>query len=40
VLAQPVAEPRLVLVPSIALFITVLSLNLLGDGLREHWGSR
>ncbi|HZL54107.1 MAG TPA: ABC transporter permease [Solirubrobacteraceae bacterium] len=34
------AEPRLVLVPSIALFITVLSLNLLGDGLREHWGSR
>ena len=34
------AEPRLVLVPSIALFITVLSLNLLGDGLREHWSSR
>jgi peptide/nickel transport system permease protein len=34
------AEPRLVLIPSIALFITVLSLNLLGDGLREHWSSR
>jgi peptide/nickel transport system permease protein len=34
------AEPRLVLVPSIALFITVLTLNLLGDGLREHWSSR
>jgi peptide/nickel transport system permease protein len=34
------AEPRLVIVPSIALFVTVLSLNLLGDGLREHWSSR
>jgi peptide/nickel transport system permease protein len=34
------AEPRLVLIPSIALFITVFSLNLLGDGLREHWSSR
>jgi peptide/nickel transport system permease protein len=34
------AEPRLVLVPSIALFVTVLTLNLLGDGLREHWSSR
>jgi peptide/nickel transport system permease protein len=34
------AEPRLVLIPSIALFVTVLSLNLLGDGLREHWSSR
>jgi len=34
------AEPRLVLIPSIALFITVLSLNLLGDGLREHWSAR
>jgi len=33
------AEPRLVLVPSIALFITVLSLNLLGDGLREYWSA-
>ena len=28
------AEPRFVLIPSVALFITVLSLNLLGDGLR------
>jgi ABC-type dipeptide/oligopeptide/nickel transport system permease subunit len=27
-------------VPSIALFVTVLTLNLLGDGLREHWSSR
>ena len=34
------AEPRFVLIPSVALFITVLSLNLLGDGLREHWSSR
>jgi len=34
------AEPRLVIVPSIALFLTVLSLNLLGDGLREHWSAR
>jgi peptide/nickel transport system permease protein len=34
------AEPRLVLVPSVALFLTVLTLNLLGDGLREHWSSR
>ena len=34
------AEPRLVLVPSIALFITVLTFNLLGDGQREHWSSR
>jgi peptide/nickel transport system permease protein len=34
------AEPRYVLIPSIALFVTVLSLNLLGDGLREHWSSR
>jgi peptide/nickel transport system permease protein len=34
------AQPRLVLIPSIALFITVFSLNLLGDGLREHWSSR
>jgi peptide/nickel transport system permease protein len=34
------AEPRFVLLPSIALFITVLAFNLLGDGLREHWSSR
>jgi len=34
------AEPRLVLLPSAALFITVLAFNLLGDGLREHWSSR
>jgi peptide/nickel transport system permease protein len=31
------AEPRLVLVPSIFLFVTVLSFNLLGDALRSRW---
>jgi peptide/nickel transport system permease protein len=34
------AEPRFVLIPSVALFVTVLALNLLGDGLREHWAAR
>jgi peptide/nickel transport system permease protein len=34
------AEPSLVLIPSVPLFVTVLSLNLLADGLRTRWGSR
>jgi peptide/nickel transport system permease protein len=34
------ASPALVLIPSVFLFATVLSLNLLGDGLRAHWGAR
>lgn len=33
-------NPNLVLVPSICLFITAASLNLLGDGLRARWSSR
>ena len=32
------AEPRFVLIPSVALFITVLSLNLVADGLRDALG--
>ena len=32
--------PRFVLVPSIFLLVTVLCLNLLGDGLRARWGVR
>jgi peptide/nickel transport system permease protein len=32
--------PREVVVPSIALLVTVISLNLLGDGLRARWGVR
>ena len=32
------ATPEYVLIPSIALVITVASLNLLGDALRERWG--
>ena len=31
------AEPRLVLVPSAFLFVTVLAFNLLGDALRSRW---
>jgi peptide/nickel transport system permease protein len=31
------AQPRYVLIPSAALFITVISFNLLGDGLRARW---
>lgn len=31
------AKPRLVIVPSIALLITVIALNTLGDGLRARW---
>lgn len=34
------ATPWLVLWPSGALFLTVLSFNLLGDGLRARWSSR
>jgi peptide/nickel transport system permease protein len=34
------AEPRFVFVPSVALFITVFSFNLLGDGLRARWSVR
>ena len=34
------AQPGLVLIPSAFLFATVLSLNLLGDALRERWGMR
>jgi peptide/nickel transport system permease protein len=32
------AQPEYVLIPSIALLITVVSLNMLGDALRERWG--
>jgi peptide/nickel transport system permease protein len=32
--------PRYVVVPSIFLLVTVLCLNLLGDGLRARWGVR
>jgi peptide/nickel transport system permease protein len=31
------AEPKLVLLPSAFLFVTVLSFNLLGDALRSRW---
>jgi peptide/nickel transport system permease protein len=31
------AEPRLVLVPSAFLFVTVLAFNMLGDALRARW---
>jgi peptide/nickel transport system permease protein len=34
------ASPYLVLIPSAFLFATVISLNLLGDALRERWGVR
>ena len=32
------ASPDLVLIPSAFLFATVVSLNLVGDALRERWG--
>jgi peptide/nickel transport system permease protein len=32
------AQPEYVLIPSIVLLIFVMSLNLLGDALRERWG--
>ena len=31
------AKPRLVIVPSVALLLTVIALNTLGDGLRSRW---
>jgi peptide/nickel transport system permease protein len=34
------ASPDLVLIPSAFLFATVVSLNVLGDALRERWGVR
>jgi peptide/nickel transport system permease protein len=34
------AQPRFVFVPSAALFITVVSFNLLGDALRSRWSQR
>ena len=33
-------QPEYVLIPSIALLITVASLNMLGDALRERWGTQ
>ncbi len=33
-------RPSLVIVPSIFLFVTVICLNLMGDGLRARWGVR
>ena len=33
-------SPRLVVVPSLFLLVTVLALNLMGDGLRARWGVR
>jgi ABC-type dipeptide/oligopeptide/nickel transport system permease subunit len=34
------ATPELALIPSAFLFATVVSLNVLGDALRERWGVR
>jgi peptide/nickel transport system permease protein len=34
------AAPKFTMLPSAALFITVIGFNLLGDGLRERWGTR
>ncbi len=34
------AQPEYVVIPSIALLITVAALNMLGDALRERWGVR
>jgi peptide/nickel transport system permease protein len=34
------AQPEYVLIPSIALLITVAALNMLGDALRERWGAQ
>jgi peptide/nickel transport system permease protein len=33
-------QPEYVLIPSIALLITVAALNILGDALRERWGTQ
>jgi peptide/nickel transport system permease protein len=32
------AQPEFIIIPSIALLITVVALNMLGDALRERWG--
>jgi peptide/nickel transport system permease protein len=34
------AQPEYVLIPSIALLITVVALNMFGDALRERWGAQ
>jgi len=34
------AQPEYVLIPSLFLLVTVVSLNMLGDALRERWGVR
>jgi peptide/nickel transport system permease protein len=34
------AQPEYVLIPSLALLVTVASLNMLGDALRERWGTQ
>jgi peptide/nickel transport system permease protein len=34
------AQPEYVLIPSITLLITVVSVNMLGDALRERWGTQ
>jgi peptide/nickel transport system permease protein len=34
------AQPRFVFLPSAALFITVVSFNLLGEGLRSRWSGQ
>jgi peptide/nickel transport system permease protein len=33
-------QPEYVLIPSIALLITVAALNMLGDAVRERWGAQ
>jgi peptide/nickel transport system permease protein len=32
------AQPEFIIIPSIALLITVVSVNMIGDALRERWG--
>jgi ABC-type dipeptide/oligopeptide/nickel transport system permease subunit len=32
-------NPRLIIVPSAALFLTITALNLLSDALRSRWAS-
>ena len=34
------AEPKFTMLPSAALFITVVAFNLLGEGLRARWSAR
>lgn len=38
--AVVISQPSLVLVPTAFLFVTVVALNALGDGLRARWASR